>query len=99
MLHISIPNESSSGSSYKTIYTPVLQLLKVYFELLDYDSLGIATCSVVVPFIKQLCITDVFHFYFCANIATLRDNSGKMYEVTLPVPVLEGPCDFFPTVF
>jgi len=30
MLHVSVPKESSSGSSYKTIYTPVLHLVKVF---------------------------------------------------------------------
>ena len=53
MLLVSVPKESLSGSSYKIIYTPVLHLVKVFYELLDNDSLGTETCSIIVPFIKQ----------------------------------------------
>jgi hypothetical protein len=91
MLHVSIPKESSSGSSYKTIYTPVLQFLKVFYELLDDDSLGIATSSILVNSCVWLMC---FIFIFMQTLQHYGITQKKFMGWPLPVPVLEGPCAF-----
>ena len=99
MLHVSVPKELSSGNSYKTIYTPVLLLVKVFYELLDNDSLGTETCSIVVPFVKQSYVWLMCCIFVLWTLQHYGITPKKCMGWPLPLPVLEVPWAFFSLCF